>query len=168
MPDNPQPRLCWEDIATGKAQTYGAYPVSKEDIIAWGVEFDPQPHHVDEAAALLNPLTKGLCASGWHTCAMFMRMFFDGVLRDSSCIGGPSVTEVRWMKPVRPGWTMKMRTVATEKRLSRTRPGVGICTFKHDILNQDDEVVMTLEGPVFFGVRDPAAAARSSTTETPR
>ena len=150
-------KLHWEDIEVGRVMTYGSYPVTKEEIFSFARAFDPQPHHIDEEAAMLS-LVKGLCASGWHTCAMFMRMMCDGYLNNAAGMGAAGIDEVRWMKPVRPGHVLKARTVCLEKRLMRSRPGVGICKMKHEILNQDDELLMTMENSQFLAVRDPAAA----------
>ena len=150
-------KLHWEDVEVGKPNVYGAYPVTKEEIFAFARAYDPQPHHVDEAAAMLS-LTKGLCASGWHTCAMFMRLLCDSVLKDAASLGAASIEEVKWIKPVRPGHILKARSVCTEKRLMNSRPGVGICKMKHEILNQHDELLMTMENAQFLAVRDPAIA----------
>lgn len=147
----------YEDIAVGAPLEYGAYPVTKEEIFEFAHAYDPQPHHIDEEAAKLS-LVKGLCASGWHSCAMFMRMFYDGVLANAASMGGPAIDEVKWMKPVRPGHVLKARSTCVGKRLMRSRPGVGICRMEHQIYNQDDELVMTMENAFFIAVRDPATA----------
>lgn len=154
-------KLHWEDLEVGKPYLYGAYEVTKDEIFEFARAYDPQPHHVDEEAARLS-LVKGLCASGWHTCAMFMRLLYDGHLRHFAALGANQIDEVRWMKPVRPGHVLKARSVCTEKRLMASRPSVGICRMKHEILNQDDELLMTMENAVFIAVRDPAAASREA------
>lgn len=148
----------YEDIVVGAPYEYGAYPVTKEEIFAFAHAYDPQPHHVDEEAAKLS-LVKGLCASGWHSCAMFMRLFYDGMLADAASMGGPAIDQVKWLKPVRPGHVLKARSTCIEKRVMRSRPGVGICKMQHEMLNQDDELLMTMENAFFIAVRDPAAAA---------
>jgi acyl dehydratase len=150
-------RLCWEDMETGKVYTYGAYPVTKAEILEFASAFDPQPHHVDEEAAKLS-LVKGLCASGWHTCAMFMRMLYDGLLSKFAALGANAIDEVRWLKPVRPGHVLKARSVCLEKRLMASRPGVGVCRMKHEILDQHDDLLMTMENAVFIAVRNTEAA----------
>jgi acyl dehydratase len=129
-----------EDIETGKELTFGRKVVTKEDIIAFGRTFDPQPMHVDEEAAKLTPVG-GLCASGWHTCAMAMRMICDGPLRNTASLGSPGVEEVRWTKPVRPGDVLTCRQVYTEKRDLASRPDVGISFILFELLNQNGEVV---------------------------
>jgi acyl dehydratase len=147
----------YEDIVVGAPFEYGAYEVTKEEIFAFAHAYDPQPHHIDEEAAKLS-LVKGLCASGWHSCAMFMRMFYDGVLADSASMGGPAIDEVKWKKPIRPGHVLKARSTCVEKRVMRSRPNVGICRMQHEVLNQDDESVMTMENAFFIAVRHPTAA----------
>lgn len=151
----------WEDIEVGTTLAYGAYAVTKDEIFEFARAYDPQPHHVDEEAAKLS-LVKGLCASGWHSCAIFMRMFYDGVLAEAASLGGPGIDEVKWMKPVRPGHILKARSTCLEKRVMRSRPGVGICKMRHEVLNQHDELLMIMENAVFIAVRDPAAAAAAS------
>lgn len=150
-------KLHWEDIEVGRVMTYGSYPVTKEEIVTFARAYDPQPHHIDEEAAKLS-LVKGLCASGWHTCAMFMRLLCDGFLNEAAGMGAAGIDEVRWMKPVRPGHVLKARSVCLEKRLMRSRSGVGICKMKHEILNQDDELLMTMENSLFLAVRGPTVA----------
>lgn len=148
----------YEDIAVDTPIEYGAYRVTKEEIFAFALEYDPQPHHIDEEAAKLS-LVKGLCASGWHSCAMFMRMFYDGILADCASMGGPGIEETKWKKPVRPGNVLKARSVCVGKRVMRSRPNVGICTMHHEIFNQDNELVMTMENSFFIAVRNPEASA---------
>lgn len=151
----------WEDVEIGRVDTYGAYEVTKDEIFEFARAYDPQPHHVDEEAAMLS-LTKGLCSSGWHSCAMFMRILFDGVLKHAASQGAPGIDQVKWMRPIRPGHILKARSVCTEKRLMGSRPNIGICKMRHEILNQHDEVLMIVENPQFLSVRDPAAAKAQS------
>ena len=157
MSSSPPDQRHFEDIEVGKPYNYGAYPVTKEEIFAFAKAYDPQPHHIDEEAAKLS-LVKGLCASGWHSCAIFMRMFYDGMLKDAAALGGASIDEVKWMKPVRPGHVLKARSTCLEKRPMRSRPGVGVCKMRHEILNQDDELLMTMENSFFIRLREPVAA----------
>ncbi len=165
MPAFPSSMTHWEDLDVGTPRTYGSYPVTKEEIFAYAGAYDPQPHHVDEEAAKLS-LTKGLCASGWHSCAMFMRIFYDGGLQNTASMGAPGIDEVKWLKPVRPGFVLKLRSTCLEKRLLRSRPSVGMAKMKHELLNQDDEVLMVIENPQLLGVRDPATAAAYETPST--
>ena len=95
-------RLHHEDLAVGTPYAFGRKVVTKEEIIAFGRAFDPQPMHTDEEAAKATPVG-GLCASGWHTCTMMMRLVADGMLNGVASLGSPAVDEGRWMVPVRPG-----------------------------------------------------------------
>ena len=159
--------LHWEDVEVGTPNTYGAYEVTKEEIFEYATIYDPQPHHIDEEAAKKS-LVGGLCASGWHTCAMFMRVLYDGVLKNAASLGTSGIDEVRWMKPARPGHILSAKSVCTSKRLMTSRPGVGICQMKHEIYNQHGEMVMTMENAQFLGVRDPDAARAAANAEATR
>ena len=158
----PADKIHWEDVVVGEPVTYGAYEVTKDEIIAYARAYDPQPHHVDEEAAKLS-LTKGLCASGWHSCAMFMRVFYEGMLKNAASMGAAGIEEAKWLKPVRPGFVLSVRSTCLEKRLLRSRPGVGTAKMSHEMLNQHGEVLMAIENSQFMGVRDPANAARHET-----
>ena len=151
----------FEDIEVGKPLEYGGYKVTKEEIFEFAHAYDPQPHHVDEEAAKLS-LVKGLCASGWHTCAIFMRMLYDGMLVDCAALGASAIDETRWMKPVRPGHVLKARSTCLDKRVMRSRPGVGICKMRHEIMSQDDELLMTMENSFFIRVRNPVPQPASA------
>jgi acyl dehydratase len=112
----------WEDFTAGSVTDYGPRLVTREEIIAFAAEFDPQPMHLDEDAARLSMLG-GLAASGWHSCCLLMRMMTDGFLLDSSSMGAPGVDEVRWLKPVRPGDRLTLRVQVMETRASKSRHG---------------------------------------------
>src|SRR5829696_8294868 len=96
------PRYYWEDFVLGAVDEFGPRTVTREEIIAFASEFDPQPMHLDEEAAR-GTMLGGLAASGWHTCAIFMRMISDWFVLDSASWGGPGVDELKWLRPVRPG-----------------------------------------------------------------
>jgi acyl dehydratase len=118
-------RLFHEDIEVGRAYDCGRKLVTKDEIVAFALRFDPQPMHLDEQAAK-NTLAGGLCASGLHTCAMMMRMVCDGILNRVESLGSPGIDEVRFLRPVRPGDVMATRYTPQEKRILASRPGVGI------------------------------------------
>src|SRR5215470_3059454 len=99
--------------------------------------------HADEEAARATMLG-GLAASGWHTCALSMRMMADGFVLKSAAMGSPGVEEVRWLRPVRPGDSLTLRATVAEMRPSRSRPGMGFIRFSYEMLNQSDDCVMTL------------------------
>jgi acyl dehydratase len=129
-----------EDIEVGKPITFGHKLLSKEEIIAFGRAFDPQPMHTDEEAAKAAPVG-GLCASGWHTCAIMMRMICDGPLKNTAGLGSPGVDEVRWTKPVRPGTLLSCRHVVTEKRDLASKPDVGLARITIELVDGNGEVL---------------------------
>src|SRR5262245_1603587 len=135
----------WEDFHVGDTAPMGEKLVDKDEVIAFATAYDPQPFHVDEAAAKQS-FFGGLVASGWHTCAMVMRMMVDSYLRDSASLGSPGVDNVRWLKPVRPGDTIRAQRHVVETRASQSKPGIGIVRSRWEVFNQHDELVMTMEG----------------------
>lgn len=143
-----QPRahcLYWEDFPVGHRREFGATTVEREAVIAFARQFDPQPFHVDDAAAQAS-LFGGLCASGWHTGAMAMRMMCDEYLLDSASLGSPGLDNIRWLKPVFPGDTLRMHMQVLEARPMQSRPGVGLLRFAWELRNQHGAAVMTMEG----------------------
>ena len=150
------PRLHWEDLTPGSVEEYGPRLVTREEIIAFAAEFDPQPMHLDEDAARQTMLG-GLGASGWHSCAMAMRLMADGFLLDSTSMGSPGVEETRWLKPVRPGDRLTLRRTVLDARASNSRPDRGFVRFLFELLNHDGARVMTLTCTISFGRRTPAA-----------
>ncbi len=150
-------KLYFEDVEVGQTFTYGTYTVTKDEIFEFAHAFDPQPHHIDEDAAM-KALTRGLCASGWHSCAMFMRLHYDGWLSGYASLGASGIDELKWLKPVRPGHVLKGRTAIVETRTSKSRPDVGIVRVKHEMLNQSDEVLLSMELSQFIRVRNPNVA----------
>jgi acyl dehydratase len=150
-------RWYWEDFPVGNVRAFGAMPVSREAILAFARQFDPQPFHLDDAAAAAS-LFGQLSASGWHTCAMSMRMMCDEYLLESSSLGSPGIDSLRWTKPVLAGDTLSMRMTVLEARPMKSRPKVGLILSKWDVLNQDLDPVLTMQGWGMFGRREPAAA----------
>lgn len=152
------PRLYFEDFAPGSIAEFGPRSVTREEIIAFAAEFDPQPMHLDEGAARASMLG-GLAASGWHTCSILMRMIYDGFLFESASMGSPGVDEVRWLAPVRPGDTLTIRRTVLDARVSNSKPDRGFVTLRFEVLNQAGRPVMTLKTPMMIARRhDPAAA----------
>ena len=148
------PIIHFEDIVSGSVTEMGSRLVTAEDIVAFAAEFDPQPMHLgDEGGRAAG--VGGLVASGWHTCAILMRMIVDEFVRDAASMGSPGVDEVRWLKPVRPGDRLSARRTALDTRVSKTRPGMGFVTFRFEVLNQSGEVVMELTSPLMIGRRNP-------------
>jgi len=140
----------FEDFQVGQALPFGPYEVTRAEIVAFASEFDPQPFHLDEASAV-DTLLGGLAASGWHTCAMFMRMIYDGWVSESACMGSPGVESLKWMRPVRPGDVLSGRSIVLETRASRSRPDRGFVTFRHEVMNARDEPVLVTQNPIMFG-----------------
>ena len=111
----------FEDFSVGDVTELGPVSMSEAEIVEFAARFDPQPFHVDAAAAKASPFG-GLIASGWHTTALFMGMFVRGVLLDSASLGSPGVEEIRWTAPVRPGDLLTARSTVTGwSRRRRTR-----------------------------------------------
>jgi acyl dehydratase len=136
---SPAGLLHHEDLEVGKSyEGSGHKTVTREEILAYGRAFDPQPLHVDEEAAK-KTLVGGLCASGWHTCGIMMRLVADGVLRRVAALGAPGVDEGRWMVPVRPGDVVGCRYTVIEKRDLASRPDVGISKVLVELVNQKGE-----------------------------
>ena len=121
--------LTFEDFAQGRFGSFGPRHVSREEILTFAAEFDPQPMHLDEQAAQASML-KGLSGSGWHLCSLTMRMLFDGFIGRTASLGSPGVNEVRWLAPLRPGDDLMLDVEVVESRVSGSRPTTGIVTFK--------------------------------------
>ncbi len=137
------PKLHWEDFTPGAVAIYGPRLVTREEIVSFAAEFDPQPMHLDEAAAS-GTILGGLGASGWHTCCLMMRMIADGFLLDSSSMGAPGIEEVRWLKPLRPGTRIRVRSTVLDVRASKSRPEMGLAKMNFEVLDETDALVMTL------------------------
>lgn len=153
----PRPiRWYWEDFPVGNVREFGAMPVTREAVLAFARQFDPQPFHLDDAAAAAS-LFGRLAASGWHTCSMAMRMMCDDYLLESSGLGSPGIDSLRFLKPVHPGDTLSMRVTTLESRPMASRPKVGLLLSKWEVLNQHREVVLSMQGWSMFGRRDAAA-----------
>jgi acyl dehydratase len=148
----PTPRLYWEDFTPGSVAEYGPRRITREEILAFAAEFDPQPFHLDEEAARAS-LLGGLSASGWHSCCVMMRMISDGFIGDASFMGAPGVEEVRWLKPLRPDESVTIRATVLETRPSQSRPRMGFIKFLFEMLNVAGEPVMSLTVMPMFGRR---------------
>jgi acyl dehydratase len=148
-------RWYWEDFPVDQVREFGALPVTRDAVLAFAGQFDPQPFHLDEAAAQASLFGK-LSASGWHTCAMAMRMMCDAYLLESSSLGSPGIDSLRWTKPVFPGDTLSVRLTTVESRPMASRPTVGLVLSKWEVLNQHRELVLTMQGWGMFGRREPA------------
>ncbi len=151
------PKLHWEDFQPGAVAIYGPRLVTREEIVAFAAEFDPQPMHLDEAAASATMLG-GLGASGWHTCCLLMRMIADGFVLDSSSMGAPGIDEVRWLKPLRPGTNIRIRVTVLECRPSNSRPEMGLVKFRYEVLDEAESCLTVMTSTSMFGRRQPETA----------
>ncbi|MGZ4353598.1 MAG: MaoC family dehydratase [Gaiellaceae bacterium] len=142
----------WEDFEAGQVYELGARAVTRDEIVAFARAFDPQPIHLDDEAAARGPFG-GLIASGWHTASLFMRMYVDELINDTVSMGSPGVEELRWLVPVRPGDELRGRVTILEATPSSTRPDRGTIRARMEMLNQRDEVVLTMVARGFLGRR---------------
>ena len=150
------PLLYWEDFREGEVREFGRTTLKHDDIVRFASEFDPQPFHVDDNAAA-HSLYGGLIASGWHTAAIAMRMMCDEYLLRAASLGSPGLDSLKWLLPVRPGDTLSVRLTILETRPLESKPGVGLLKSRHEVLNQDRQVVMRMEGYGMFRRRSAAA-----------
>jgi acyl dehydratase len=151
--------LTFEDFPIGRFGSFGPHHVSREDILAFASEFDPQPMHLDEEAARQSML-KGLSGSGWHLCSLMMRMMCDGFITRTASLGSPGVDEVRWLAPMRPGDDLTLDVDVVEARVSKSRPETGIVTFKSTARNAAGQALCEMTSPIIVGRRASAEGAR--------
>jgi acyl dehydratase len=152
-------RWYWEDFHVGSVREFGATKVTREDVVAFARQFDPQPFHMDDTAAEAS-LFGRLSASGWHTCAMAMRMMCDDYLLNAASLGSPGIDNLRWMKPVHPGDTLSIRLTVLESRPMASRPAVGLVSSKWEVMNQNRDVVLAMQGWGMFGRREPGPVSQ--------
>lgn len=129
-----------DDLAVGQKFGSGRRTLDLDAIRSFAAEFDPQPFHLDEAAAQAT-LFRGLAASGWHTAAMTMRLLVDSEFRPAGGVIGAGLEELRWPRPARPGDELRLETEVLEVRPSKSRPEQGIVKLRVTTLNQDDEAL---------------------------
>lgn len=132
----------FEDVEVGARASFGRYDVTREEVVDFASRYDPQPFHLSDEAAGATHFGR-LSASGWHTCAMTMAMLVEH-LKDTrqASLGSPGIDELRWLKPVYPGDTLRCETEVLEKRVSASRPEMGITKSRMTVFNQDDMAVM--------------------------
>ena len=153
-------RLYFEDFTPGWTFQNGPRTLTAEEIVAFAREWDPQSYHTDPEAARRSPYG-GLIASGWQTAGVAMRLMCDGYLLETSCVGSPGIDELRFVKPVRPGDALRFRSTVLAAAASQTKPQRGTVTFRWEVINQDDELVLSMVGRQLFLRR---SADRSSPT----
>ena len=155
--------LRFEDVEPDTVLHAGPITVTREAIIAFATAYDPQPFHLDEAAGAAS-LLGGLAASGWHTAALGMRLYFEAFVGRIASMGAPGVDEVRWIRPVRPGDALSLVLTIGGKRLSASRPDRGFVETHLDIRNAADESVMTQRNVVMVRTREAGPRARRTPT----
>jgi acyl dehydratase len=155
----PPARYYWEDFEVGRVREFGRYEVTRAEVLEFAGRFDPQPFHLDDAAAA-GSLFGRLAASGWHTAALAMRMMCDGYLLESAALGSPGVEKLSWPAPVYPGDVLSMRNTDLESRPLASRPEVGLVKSRNEVLNQHGQVVLSMEGFGFFRRRHPGGPSR--------
>jgi acyl dehydratase len=156
MPEKPD-LLTFEDFQPGRFGTLGPRHVTRDEIIAFAREFDPQPMHLDDAAANASML-KGLSGSGWHVCSLTMRMLYDGFIHRTKSLGSPGVAETKWMSPLRPDDDLYMDVDVIEARPSKSRPETGLVSFRL-IVRGKAGTIAELTPTLMVGCRDAAKAA---------
>lgn len=135
----------FEDLEPGTTASFGRYEVTREEVIEFASKYDPQPFHLSDEAAATTHFGR-ISASGWHTCAMVMRMLVDNLsLRNQAGLGSPGLDELRWLKPVYPGDILRVETELLDKTPSRSRPEMGSFRSAARVFNQHDEMVATMK-----------------------
>lgn len=144
--------MYFEDYHPGQTSQFGAYKVTENEIKEFATKYDPQFFHLNDEAAKQS-LFGGLCASGWHTGAMFMRMLVDSLPENHGSLGSPGIDNLKWLRPVYPGYILSVKSCVSSCRLSASKPGVGLVCVNYEVVNQDNLAVMTVESNAFFKCR---------------
>ena len=137
------PEHTFEDFEPGQVYELGSKVVTEDEIVGFAQQFDPQPFHVDAEAAK-DSVFGGLIASGWHTGAMWMRLYVDSLLGGASGQGSSGIEELRWLAPVRPGDTLSGRLIVLDATASESHPERGTIRIRGEMVNQDGVTVMTM------------------------
>ena len=147
--------IFWEDLEQGMTGDLGPRTITREQILAFGRDYDPQPFHVDEEAARASPFG-GLIASGWQTAAICQRLVVEGMLKNTASQGSPGIEGLRWLLPVRPGDALTVRYQIVEKLPSQSKPELrGRIKLHYEIRNQTGATVMTMDCWGIIGRRQP-------------
>ena len=154
---DPMPKLYFEDLEIGTIETFGNYEVTEAEVIDFASKYDPQPFHLDHDAAR-SSVFGALCASGWHTSAMMMRMMVDHMSEQGlASMGSPGIDELRWLKPVFPGETLTVTSELISISEPKTRPNIGFAKSKFMVRNQDGEIKLTMIANSMVACRSPRA-----------
>ena len=144
----------FEDYIEGDVHSFGSIAVEADEIISFAQRFDPQDFHIDPVAAKRTPFG-GLIASGWHTAGLMMRLYVEHYLTHVASLASPGLDELRWHKPVRPGDRLSVRVSVLKAAPSKSKPDRGVVTSFIEVLNQADEIVMTLKAINIIARRQP-------------
>lgn len=136
---------------------------TQTEIVRFALQFDPQPFHTDVQAAVLSPY-KGLIASGFHTVSTCFRLFIQQGILTASSLGSPGIDDLHWLRPVRPGDTLRTVVEVLEVRPSRSRRDRGILRAAYSALNQDDDVVLSFVVNHLLARRPEAVASAEEPT----
>ncbi|MEZ5656231.1 MAG: MaoC family dehydratase [Sphingobium sp.] len=149
----------FDDLELGATERFGRYKVTREEVIEFASNYDPQLFHLEDEAASKSIFGK-ISASGWHTCSMMMRMQVDhwkDIGIDKASLGGMGMDELRWTKPVYPGDILSCEVTLIEKKVSKSKPDRGIVKSRCKVYNQDGDIVLTMVSTGIFRSR-PAIA----------
>jgi acyl dehydratase len=139
-----------EDLVVGAKSSFGRYEVTREEVLEFARRYDPQPFHLSDEAAARTHFGR-LAASGWHSCAMTMAMIVENLERHPQAgLGSPGVDELRWLKPVFPGDTLRCETELIEVTPSRSKPDLGSYRSRVTTYNQHDEPVLSFTSIVLI------------------
>jgi len=162
------PDFYYEDFEPGSvAEFHSDAAVTKDEIIRFASVYDPQPFHLDEEAAR-HSMLGGLCASGWHTCCLMMRLNFDTWLSRTASLGAPGIDELRWERPLRPGDRLTLRRKILHKRVSRNRPEMGLVSMEIEAVNQKGEAIARQRHTQLIQPRDPSRALAAEAGPAPQ
>ncbi|AVG17821.1 dehydratase [Chromobacterium vaccinii] len=151
--------LYFEDLQTGQRFLSDSHTLSKEEIVSFARQFDPQPFHTDPEAAR-QTFFNGLAASGWHTSSLSMRLVAESALGlAANGLIGMQIDKMRWPQPSRPGDTLQVEVEVLDKRRSSSQPGFGVVKVSWTTRNQRGETAMQLECAIWLQCRSKAEAA---------
>lgn len=151
----------WEDMPVDSVRELGSVQVERQEVLDFASRYDPQPFHLDDAAAAKTPFGR-LAASGWHTCAMAMGLMVRNFLNQSSSLGSPGLEQLKWLKPVYPDDTLTARQRVIEARPMNSRPDVGLVRSHTELFNQHGEQVLLMDSWGMFRRRNPGAVAEQT------
>ncbi|HMK35690.1 MAG TPA: MaoC family dehydratase [Desulfomonilaceae bacterium] len=134
----------FEDYIPGEVYEFGCVVAEESEMLSFARRFDPQSIHTDPDTAGRS-VFGGLIASGWYTASLMMRMFVDNYLSHVASLSSPGVDDLRWLKPVRPGDSLSIRITVSGTKRSRSKPDRGVVHSYIEVLNQKNEIVMTMK-----------------------